>query len=158
MGKFKEFFKEYKWTIIGGLGIGVCAAICGNALYNHFSATQVPVNGVFAPTAASQIPISPASQPRTMVAPQPRAAIAPPPKATVVSQPTIAVVPQPTIVTEPQTITPIVSQLVDASAEVDTRPYIWHEESHFVNAHDRHLSDGRVIPISSYVKKTGGNV
>ena len=41
-------------------------------------------------------------------------------------------------------------------AEFNTREYCWHEESHVVRGHQRHLSDGRIIPVSSYTKVTGG--
>ena len=49
----------------------------------------------------------------------------------------------------------IVSPIEDVSETV-TRAYNWHEESHFVQEHLRHLADGRVIPVSSYTKVTGG--
>lgn len=51
-----------------------------------------------------------------------------------------------------------VSQPSEVGAELAARAYNWHEESHVVSGHLRHLADGRVIPISSYTKVTGGKI
>ncbi len=58
--------------------------------------------------------------------------------------------------TASQEVITAVSQPSEVSAELAARVYNWHEESHFVSGHLRHLADGRVIPISSYTKVTGG--
>ncbi len=60
--------------------------------------------------------------------------------------------------TTSQEIITAVSQPSEVGAELAARAYNWHEESHVVSGHLRHLADGRVIPISSYTKVTGGKI
>ena len=57
-----------------------------------------------------------------------------------------------------QEIITAVAQPSEVGAELAARAYNWHEESHFVSGHLRHLADGRVISVSSYTKVTGGKI
>lgn len=57
-----------------------------------------------------------------------------------------------------QQFTQTLTNPCETMSELSTRAYNWHEESHLVHEHLRHLSDGRVIPVSAYTKVTGGKV
>ena len=57
-----------------------------------------------------------------------------------------------------QEIFTAVSKPSEVGDELAARAYNWHEESHVVSEHLRHLANGRVIPISSYTKITGGKI
>lgn len=66
------------------------------------------------------------------------------------------------VATESTASQQVYSSMVDAdcgtATELVARAYTWHEESHAVRGHLRHLSDGRIIPVSPYTKVTGGRV